>query len=60
MCGNPNVGGVSVFRNPNRTMVKKSNLKFRFPRLFWKPKTDIMKADIKIKSSNFFPMFHYV
>jgi len=36
MCGNPKVGSVSDFRNPNRTVAKKSNPKFRFPRLFWK------------------------
>jgi len=57
MCGNPKVSSVSVFRNPNRTVTKKSNPKFGFPWLFWKPKTDIMKTDIKIKSHNLFPMY---
>jgi len=55
MCGEPKV--VSVFRNPNRTVTKKSNLKFGFPWLFWKPKTDIMKTNIKIKSNYFLPMY---
>jgi len=53
MCGNPKVDSVLVFRNPNRTVAKKSNLKFGFPRLFWKPKTGIMQTNIRIKATTF-------
>ena len=40
MCGNPKVGSVSVFRNPNRTVAKKSNPNFGLPRLFLKNDDD--------------------
>jgi len=53
MCGNSKVGSVTDFRNPNRTMAKKSNPKFGFPRCFWKPKTGSMKTYIKIKATTF-------
>ena len=55
MCGNPKVGSVSVFRNPNRTVAKKSNPNFGFPRLFLKTENQYYEIQYWNKKPQLFP-----